>query len=281
MPVSETPGWKPAKRRTIDGIVAALIANSIDALNSAHPDRWGLTKHPGGVYRLNAGYCEALTVFPGEVALLVVEDTAIRALKSSKLEIQRRRGAFYKVVPRSVRLVIDDTSASGLESIFRRCWPAHFSFLKRASNWALGGGVRSAHSNEAVGEVAREAGRRLLCPPWAGAVEDSRTFWEGAERRSQQTSYERNRSAREACIAKHGTSCGVCRLSFEARYGVLGAGYIEVHHLTPLGASRGLRPVDPAADMLPVCANCHRMLHTSHPPLSPDELRRRLKGRKG
>jgi putative restriction endonuclease len=36
-------------------------------------------------------------------------------------------------------------------------------------------------------------------------------------------------------------------------------GFIEVHHIVPLSA--GEQVVDPAKDLIPVCANCHRMLH--------------------
>ncbi len=31
--------------------------------------------------------------------------------------------------------------------------------------------------------------------------------------------------------------------------------------------------LDPSKDLIPVCPNCHAMLHTSDPPLAPDKLR--------
>ena len=82
--------WRQAKRTGVDGIVATLLANAIDTLNGVHADRWGLTQFRGGNLRLNAGYCEAMTLNPGVVDLLVVEDDAIRALKGRGVEIQRR-----------------------------------------------------------------------------------------------------------------------------------------------------------------------------------------------
>ncbi len=54
--------------------------------------------------------------------------------------------------------------------------------------------------------------------------------------------------------------CDICRMSFLRTYGEVGAGYIEAHHLKPISELDG--PVIPSRDdLLPVCANCHRMLH--------------------
>lgn len=48
-------------------------------------------------------------------------------------------------------------------------------------------------------------------------------------------------------------------------------GYIEVHHIKHL--ADGEQVVDPAKDLLPVCANCHRMLHRKrNSDLSPERL---------
>lgn len=78
--------------------------------------------------------------------------------------------------------------------------------------------------------------------------------------------YERDRSAREKCIAVHGTRCLVCCLDFASTYGEIGAGFIHVHHLTPIAqAARNANgngyELDPVADLRPVCPNCHAMVH--------------------
>jgi 5-methylcytosine-specific restriction protein A len=91
--------------------------------------------------------------------------------------------------------------------------------------------------------------------------------------------YERDPRARKACLAHHGTNCSVCGFNFESRYGKIGEGFIHVHHLVPLSEVGEDYEVDPIADLLPVCPNCHAMLHRSDPPLSPAGLRRRIKGR--
>ncbi len=103
------------------------------------------------------------------------------------------------------------------------------------------------------------------------------TYPEGATRRVLVNAYERDRTARDACIRHHGLGCAVCALRFEERYGAIGAGFIHVHHLHPLSkAGPGYR-VDPVDELRPVCANCHAMLHRRRPPLSVEELRDMLR----
>lgn len=104
-------------------------------------------------------------------------------------------------------------------------------------------------------------------------------YQEGALRRISVNAYERDPRARKACLAHHGTNCSVCGFNFESRYGKIGEGFIHVHHLVPLSEVGEDYEVDPIADLLPVCPNCHAMLHRSEPPFSPVGLRRRIKGR--
>ena len=97
-------------------------------------------------------------------------------------------------------------------------------------------------------------------------------FEEGAVRKVTINWYERNPKARRACLAKRGTRCTVCQMSFEERYGSRGRGFIHVHHLDPLGTRKGKKKIDPIKDLIPVCPNCHAMLHASNPPISFEEL---------
>ncbi|MXW60963.1 MAG: hypothetical protein F4003_04150 [Acidimicrobiaceae bacterium] len=100
---------------------------------------------------------------------------------------------------------------------------------------------------------------------------------EGAKTRVEVNRYERNRGAREACIREHGVACKVCGLVFEKRYGQLGHGYIHVHHTTPLSEINYLDNyvIDPITNLVPVCPNCHAMLHRDPgKTLTVEELRR-------
>jgi len=101
---------------------------------------------------------------------------------------------------------------------------------------------------------------------------------EGARKEVMATRYERSPVNRAACIELHGTLCGICGIDFGTVYGELGEGFIEVHHIVPVSTIELGTVVDPATDLIPVCSNCHSMVHRKNPPLTPGELRRILSG---
>lgn len=65
----------------------------------------------------------------------------------------------------------------------------------------------------------------------------------------------------------HGFSCKLCGFNFEVKYGDIGKGYIEAHHLQPLAKLRGEKLLlSPEKDFSVLCANCHRMIHRCDAP---------------
>ena len=88
------------------------------------------------------------------------------------------------------------------------------------------------------------------------------TFLEGEEEISLSKKYERNRKAREACLAYHGYICKVCGMDFESTYGENFKEVIEVHHIKPISEIGEKYVVDPINDLVPVCPNCHVALHS-------------------
>ncbi|WP_456363067.1 HNH endonuclease [Priestia aryabhattai] len=86
--------------------------------------------------------------------------------------------------------------------------------------------------------------------------------------------YERDPINRKRAIEFHGLSCKVRGFNFEEVYGERGKGFIEVHHIEPLSTLEKEAGIDPERDLIPVCANCHRMIHRRRDnPLTVDELR--------
>ena len=103
---------------------------------------------------------------------------------------------------------------------------------------------------------------------------------EGAKARVVVNRYERSRRAREECLANHEYACKVCGLIFEERYGKVGQGFIHVHHITPLSqvADDPDYKLNPVEDLVPVCPNCHAMLHSSgSKTLTVEELEDRIR----
>lgn len=86
-------------------------------------------------------------------------------------------------------------------------------------------------------------------------------IYEGALMTVEVNKYERSRSARDKCIALKGCSCAVCGLNFEEKYGAIGKGFIHVHHLVPISSVGKEYKLDVEHDLIPVCPNCHYMLH--------------------
>ncbi|HUX91733.1 MAG TPA: HNH endonuclease [Gallionellaceae bacterium] len=96
---------------------------------------------------------------------------------------------------------------------------------------------------------------------------------EGALTRVAVNRYERRPANRAAAIAAHGATCIACGFDFALFYGVIGEGFIEVHHRTPVSNMGGSYVIDPVKDLVPLCSNCHQMVHREDPPINAEELR--------
>ena len=102
----------------------------------------------------------------------------------------------------------------------------------------------------------------------------SQPLREGAMVQVRTNKYERNPELRKKCIAHYGYVCQICGLDFTKAYGDLGKEYIEVHHIVPISTIKKEHEVDPIRDLIPLCSNCHSMIHRGENRiLTPDELR--------
>ncbi len=91
------------------------------------------------------------------------------------------------------------------------------------------------------------------------------------------TTYERRSGLKKTALAIHGYDCLACGCNFEEVYGEHGKGFIHVHHVKPLSES-GETNVDPKTDLIPLCPNCHAMVHKDKKhTLSLDELKGLIK----
>jgi 5-methylcytosine-specific restriction protein A len=88
------------------------------------------------------------------------------------------------------------------------------------------------------------------------------------QRRAACRRIERNPKAAKAAKKYHGARCQACEFEFQERYGEIGRGFIEAHHLKPIGSLNEGEAVsyDIAADFVVLCSNCHRMIHKSSDP---------------
>lgn len=91
--------------------------------------------------------------------------------------------------------------------------------------------------------------------------DDEENIYEGVKIKVFVNKYERSSLARAKCIEINGSSCCICGMNFEKMYGELGKGFIHVHHIIPVSEIGKEYKVDFKKDLIPVCPNCHAMLH--------------------
>ena len=108
-------------------------------------------------------------------------------------------------------------------------------------------------------------------------IQHKSTYIEGATVQVTVNRYERDRKARQAALEWHGYQCKVCGIDMVKVYGEIAKGFIHVHHLIPLSEIKENYRVNPKTDLIPVCPNCHAILHRQDPPLSPEALNRHMK----
>lgn len=97
---------------------------------------------------------------------------------------------------------------------------------------------------------------------------------EGSKKQIVVNAYERNAKAREKCIKIYGTKCAICGFDFGEVYGEKFEGKIHVHHIKPLNEIDKAYVVNPEKDLIPVCPNCHLILHSKvGGTYTPEEVR--------
>lgn len=101
--------------------------------------------------------------------------------------------------------------------------------------------------------------------------DEDEVFYEG--RQISVRTYERNQYAREECLKYHSSRCQVCEQYMSDIYGPTALGLIEVHHRKPFGGVDRSRPVKPKEDLIPVCPNCHAVIHRRKPPYTIEEVK--------
>jgi len=106
-------------------------------------------------------------------------------------------------------------------------------------------------------------------------IEDN-NLYEGIKKQITVNAYERNFQARKECIQHYGYKCQICEFDFEKVYGEIGKNFIHVHHKVDISIIGENYKVDPIKDLIPVCPNCHAMLHKRKPAYNPEEIKSQI-----
>lgn len=105
------------------------------------------------------------------------------------------------------------------------------------------------------------------------SAESLRGFPEGAKIRTEVNRYERSKDNREAAIAFHGIACLACNVRMADIYGKIADRFIHIHHTKSLSQTGKYTP-DIETDLIPLCPNCHSVVHLTDPPMTLEELKR-------
>ena len=101
-------------------------------------------------------------------------------------------------------------------------------------------------------------------------------------------SIRRNALARKKCLEHHfpnskNYKCILCGFDFEKQYGQLGENFIEVHHIvshTIESKIKGEHEIDPIKDLIPICSNCHSIIHRERPAVAVERMSNIIKNKK-
>lgn len=134
------------------------------------------------------------------------------------------------------------------------------------------------YNSKSTTTLPKEAKEDPLQP--AEAPEEELT--EGRIHQVNVTKHERSHELRQLCLNHYGYTCKVCGMNFEKTYGEIGKKFIEVHHINPIAETDGEHVLDPKIGLIPLCSNCHSMIHrgTNGTVFTPEQLKEIIKKQK-
>lgn len=111
---------------------------------------------------------------------------------------------------------------------------------------------------------------------------DDDEFCEGKESLKLHLIRERNQylitKAKQKFKIEHNNKlfCEACGFDFTEKYGDLGIGFIEAHHIKPV-SEMNQNEKTKIEDIVMLCSNCHSMIHRKKPWTTKDNLKKILK----
>lgn len=257
-------------QRDAQAVLIRLIPDASERANICHelalfwsyakrkyPDKTFITLASRYV-RLNVGMVEVLVIYPDYILAVVDEKLADPSFEGP-----------YKSLPDACPCRLERADYIANASTLR---PSVFSLIDKLGYTRTNPSTPKGHS---PGLATLLESQYSHIGSEDRLEEPASEFCEGDSTTAMVSRYERDPKARAVCLQHYNSySCQICGFDFLTIYGQIGKDFIHVHHLYPL-STLGKRSVNPKKDMIPVCPNCHAMLHTRSPvPLAPEELRK-------
>ena len=135
--------------------------------------------------------------------------------------------------------------------------------------------------------LENKAAKEVITIPEEITEEQSQKLKEGAKYRITVNAYERNSKAKNQCIEYYKkldngkVVCQICGFDFGDFYGEEAEGRIHIHHLKPLHEIGEQYEINAINDLIPICPNCHLVIHSKEPSkeptYKPEDIKRMIK----
>ena len=212
---------------------------------------------------------------------------AVDLLKSMNSANKEQRRLFIAILPKcrdsdaKIDLLVNETRYSFFDDGFWDLPWTSFRFLLSKGMLAINDGDDENDYQIVEQWTLLVVAAVMALLPLSVEIEDEEDelgFHDGTLTRVPQNRYERDRRNRVAALSIHGKICIGCGLDMAKKYGHLASGVIEVHHIQPVSEYRISRQINPRTDLVPLCPNCHAVVHLRNPPYTVDELKSLLTG---
>ncbi len=194
-----------------------------------------------------------------------IDDFAFWKVPVDEREKEKKKSSRYVRLQLIKFLECDDL---GLEHLMEQG-------LKKAPQ----GAVKCQNDKLQLGEYIEKCFAQDTLNDKSDVIEED-DYYEGSSVEVQLNRYERSIEAREKCIEFHGCHCKICGFDFEEVYGEAGRGFIHVHHIVPISEVGEEYLVDYQKDLIPVCPNCHAIIHRRREPYTVQEVKQLLQNRR-
>jgi 5-methylcytosine-specific restriction protein A len=169
-----------------------------------------------------------------------------------------------------LKKIFEENGQSGLQNALLSL-SQHIDYYEEKS------GASVNKRKEIYNEFLKLIDNKLEEAVYADEVDENTEYAEGKTKKVLVNNYERNPIARKKCVEHFGTICQVCGFDFEKTYGEVGKDFIHVHHKIDISTIGNEYSVDPINDLVPVCPNCHSMLHKKKPAYTIEEIKQMMK----
>lgn len=170
----------------------------------------------------------------------------------------------------SLKKIYEEDGVSGLKNALLSL-SQHIAYYEEKS----GANVKS--KTEIYNKYLGLIDNNIITTIYPDEVDPEVKYSEGKTKQVLVNSYERNQLARTKCIEHYGLNCQVCDFNFNQKFGELGKDFIHVHHIVDISTIGNEYSVNPIEDLIPVCPNCHSMLHKKKPAYTINELKQIIK----